>query len=403
MIAQKHITHLTIGKDLNILANTATRESLATGQIGIFLAGATTAYTSALVAGDRFQIVYKKVDGQLMESPVIDFTYVKNKAYVNTAAATEQVSYIGYNGTTGSIALSNNSNYRVSIVLSDDTKMQGYGKNIKMADYTSDASATQLEVADGITAGLLANLSQDNPKMIKAERVINSAGLALGTGVDTITLKNGSKYFSATDIDNATDNAALAVGDYLRVGTGVTDPVYKIVAINTTTNIGTLDVPYQGADYAALDPNFEKIAAATAATADFGIKLTGLPGTFEVGLYEYRKISFTVLLNDTFSGTLNTIATAATSGKGVYEEVAELEWFLKGNRGEAWRVGEYPKTYVADAISGKTYDMLTFDWYDVNSTSIDGLVYSFGSQIIALEDQSSGTIHAGLKTVFGIS
>jgi hypothetical protein len=195
----------------------------------------------------------------------------------------------------------------------------------------------------------------------------------------------------------------MVVGDYLRFGTGVTDPMYKITAIDTTANTLTLDQPYQGVSALFNDTGLEKVAAATAATADFGLKLTGLPGDFVVGLYEYRKISFNVLLNDTFGGTLNTTSTVASKGKGTYNEIAELEWFLKGNRGEGNRVAEYPVPFVADATSGKTYDVWSFDWYDVNSTSIDGLVYSFGTQIVALEDQSSGNIHASLKTVFGIS
>jgi hypothetical protein len=405
MIAQSNVTHMLVGKDLNILANTGTRADLATGQIGVFKVGSKVAVgTSALSAGDRFTIATKNSKGVLVETPVIEYSNVSSKQAVDYAAATQASVAIGFNGTAGSIDDQNSTTYVSHIYWYDNSKTFGYGKPVKFATYLSGAAATQVEIAAGLTANFNKNFSRETPKLIKAEVLINNAGLALGTGVDTITLKNGSKYFTATNIDDATTNAALAVGDYLRIGTAVTDPCYKVVAIDTVNNIGTLDTPYQGADYSALDPSFERIAAATAATSDAGVKLTALAttGSFQPGVIKYDVTNFEVELKSEFGSTNLTVLTNGNTGSGTYWEVAENEWFLKGNRGEAWRVGTYPKEISLEATSGKTYDQISISYATYGAKTIDRTVGSFGAVLIATEDASSGNIYASLKTVLGI-
>ena len=87
MIAQGNVTHMLVGKDLDMLANTGTRDSLATGQIGVFKVGSKTATgANALSAGDRVTIVTKNSAGVLVETPVIEYN-IKSKSAVDYAAA----------------------------------------------------------------------------------------------------------------------------------------------------------------------------------------------------------------------------------------------------------------------------------------------------------------------------
>ena len=73
MIGQKNISQIIVGKDLAPLAETATRADLSAGQIGVFKNGSSTAIdgTTDLTTGDRFKIVFKNVDGNIIESPFI--------------------------------------------------------------------------------------------------------------------------------------------------------------------------------------------------------------------------------------------------------------------------------------------------------------------------------------------
>lgn len=405
MIAQSNVTHMFVGKDLNILANTGVREDLAVGQIGVFKVGSKTANgAGVLAAGDRYTIVTKNQSGVIVESPII--TKGSGEEYnVDYLAATNEAKAIGYNGTSGSISAANSTDYVVHVSWKDNSKTYGQSNDlVKFAAYRSDASATQAEIALGIAENFNKNFSKEDPQILKAEILSAEAGDALGTSVDTITLKNGSKYFTADDIDDATGGAALAVGNYLRIGTATSSPIYKITAIDTTNNIGTLSMPYQGVDYSAEDTAFEQVTAADAAAAAAGVKISALNNQkyFEPGLVKYYNTVFDIQLNEDFGTTDTSDLVAGASGSGTYYEVAQNEWFLKGNRGESWRQGNYPKNVKLEATSGKTYDQITITFKEANSTTIDRDVLAFGTVMIATEDASSGNIYASLKTALGL-
>jgi len=405
MIAQANVSHIVIGKDDDLATSSETRADLIAGQIGVFLVGSLVAKTTALTAGQRFQIVYKRVDGAIIESPVIDYSNISQKNAVGTPVAEAQgVRALGFNGTSGSIDVANGEDYVVHYNWNDNTKTFGRGLPTKFLAYRSSSAATQIEIAGGIVENAVANNSREVYPVVVADLLINSAGLALGTGVDTITLNKGSKLFTATDIDDATGNAALAVGDYLRIGTAVTDVCYEITAINTTTNTGTLAYAYQGANYAAVDTAFERVAAATAATADAGVTLTGQIMPFKAGKLKYSPVFFKFWkIGEGFGATTVSEVTVPSKGVGTYKEVAEVEWFLRGNRGESYRIADYPVDYTPDAISGKTYQQITLSYKDLSTTTLDRDVASFGAVLIETEAESASTVHTDLKTALGIS
>lgn len=397
MIGQSNVTHLLVGKDLDILANTATRSDLAVGQIGVFLVGSQTAKTDALAAGDRFQVVTKNSKGAIIQSPVIEYSGVSSKSAIDYAAPVQESKAIGFNGTSGSIDEANNSNYVARIFWQDDSKDFGYGVPVKFASYYSSASATQAEIAAGLVNNFNKNFKRETPTILKAEVLINDAGADVVSG--DLTFVNGSKYVSA-----ATDATVYAVGDYLRVGTTVASPCYLITAIDGTNDIITLDTPYQGDSGVVADAGATVVVAASAASADAGVKITALPLTdsFDPGVIRYGVTHFTFELGSEFGATDTTALTNGFAGSGSYWEVAQNEWFLKGNRGEAWRVGNYPKDLTLEATSGKTYDQISVNYATYGAKTIDRSVGSFGTLMIATEDASAGAIYASLKTVLGI-
>lgn len=405
MIAQANITSIVIGKDDNLASSTETRDDLIAGQIGVFKVGSKTATTSALSAGERFQIVYKRVDGALIESPVINYSHIKDKTAEGTpAAAVQNVLYIGYNGTSGSIAVSNNENYVVHYTWDDFTKSTGIGKPVKFTAYKSSASATQVEIADGLALNLNDNSKREQPYPVAiADVIINNAGAVI-TGTGNITAEKGSKYMTAaTDAD-----AVIAAGDYLRLGTAAgattSDPVYKVVSVGSGAgSVIQVDRDFTGTSATYTEANCDYIASATAASAAAGVLITAGVQPFDPGKRKYAqtKIEFW-LIGDGLGATDIDTLTEPSKGKGTYEEIAEIEWFLRGNRGETWRVGNYPKNYTADAISGKTYQQVVFSYMDTNARTVDRDVASFGATMIATENQSASTVHDDLKTVLGI-
>ena len=405
MIGQGNVTHLLVGKSLNILANTATRDDLAVGQIGVFKAGSRVAFgAGVLAAGDKFTIVTKNSKGVIVETPVMEYSTLKSKSFTGYVAPAERIRAIGFDGTSGSIDPINYANYVAHIFWKDNSKTFGQGIPVKFAAYAADGTATQVEIANGLVNNFNKNFKREKPKLIKAEVLISSAGTAVPTGAGTISFTNGSKYVKFnTDITDATGTAKLAVGDFIKVATGATTPAYKVTAIDTTGNIATIDTPFQGTTATIANATAKIVLAATAASADAGVKLSALPLTegFEPGVIRWDFLDFEIQLGSEVGVTSQSIITNPTLGSGTYYEVAQNEWFLKGNRGEAWRVGNYPKSVTLEATSGATYDQFTINYVNTNAQTIDRTVNSYGTVMIAAV--VGGGVVASLKTSLAVS
>lgn len=408
MIAQSNVTHMLVGKNIAILSAGATRDSLAIGQIGVFLAGSQGATASALAAGNKFTIAYRNAEGVVIETPVIEYNNVFNKSAVAYQAPTHQVLAIGFNGTDGKIDAKNNTDYVLHIFWSDNSANFSEITQVKFAAYASGASATQLEIANGLIKNLRKQFSREPIKPFIAELITSDAGDPIDTGVVGLKFTKGSKLVSVStngDIDAATPNSttALAAGAYLRVGTEETDPVYKIASIDTTADTLLLEDAYQGESIELEDDEMLQVSATDVGAGDMGVKISALPisNGLQPGIFRYDQIRFDIQLKDSFGDTKLTEVVAPTKGSGSYGEVAEIQWFLKGNRGEPWRQGNYPKTVVLDATPGVSYDMISFDYVDYNARTLDRQVGSFGSVLIAAETGNQD-LDGSLKTVLGI-
>ena len=341
------------------------------GEIGLFTPGGTRLTESNAATEDRFIIVQAR-DGNV-ERPNIVSSVINKNDIVSAqrlvyAADTQQTTNIGYNGTSGSIVAANSTLYHVRVNMRQTLTSNHGGMYVKHGFYQSDASATQEEIAQGIALSLINDFSKEPEDLVLVERLCDEAGLALGTGVDDVVFVKGSKYISATDIDDATTNAALAVGDYIRIGTGTTDEVYKIVSIDATNDIAELDMPYQGATATIADTGLERIAAAAAAAAEWGVRLTGQQSRFVVGKLHNNLVRWTTTLEN--FGTTAFTETVATDGTGTERQIKELEWFVQGNEGDYFRMGE-PNLYPIRSLASGNYDLIHIT---VNQTYKDSIV-----------------------------
>lgn len=407
MIAQSNVTHMLVGKDLAILGAGQTRDSLAIGQIGVFLVGSKGAKATALAAGDKFTIAYRNAEGVVVETPAIEYSNVLSKSAVVYEAPAYQALAIGFNGTDGKIDVKDNTDYVFHIFWSDNSASFSEITQVKFAAYASGSNATQLEVANGLIKNLRKQFSREPIKPLVAELITSNAGAAVATAVVGLKFAKGSKLVSVStggDIDSSTGGTALAAGTYIRIGTTASDPVYKIASVDGTANTLLLEDAYQGESVELEDDAMLQVAATDVTAGDMGIKISALPisNGLQPGIFRYDQIRFDIQLKDSFGATNLTEVVAPTKGSGSYGEVAEVQWFLKGNRGEPWRQGNYPKTVVLDATPGKSYNMVSFNYADYNARTLDRQVGSFGSVLIATET-GNGTVHASLKTVLGIA
>lgn len=312
-----------------------------------------------------------------------------------TAAATEQVTHVGYTGSTGSIQVINDNMYKVKINFFEEGRT-GQGVNdFVSVFYESDTSATGTEVVYGLEELLRLSFNKQAERPVYI-RVLNSAGLDTALDIDhNITVVNGSKFIVSA-ADWSTDGAVeiAAVGDSIRIGSAAEadaavalgSSVYKVVAIPATDTI-ELDRPVTGVSgtYTA-STDVQLIKAATANAANFGLELHGIARSYLVGKRPYSKVRFTVGLEN-FGTTTTTYTTPMSLGHGLPEELWDLEYFTEGNSGYKYR-GDYMynPAYTSRILTGHTYDQWAITWASNSRTeSIGGPGHNPKQLIIAAD------------------
>lgn len=366
---QKDIQLLFIGTAANITTGRPT--TLNDGEIGIFTPGGTRLTEASAATADEFVIMRGRGSNIDQVSGIIKKANIKRATRKVYSAATERIEYIGYDTSANSINAINDNTYLIHVNLFQGLTSNHGGLYIKHGVYKSDASATQAEIAAGLTGSLIANFSREADRTIKFGRVCSDAGSAVGAAADTVVGSYKSKYVVITDVGSNSTVNAIAVGDYFRVGTATSAHVYKVVAstVGVTGGTLTLDIPLQE-DVNLLGTTAEFITAANAATANFGIKLTGMALPFVAGKQHYNKVLWDLQLEN-FGTTTKTVATNASLGTGTEEQIKELEFFCNGNEGDFIRTPEpYVSTGAVRALASGNYDLIDIEIEDLYTGSI---------------------------------
>ena len=364
-----------VGKTLaTMTAAPASMNALADGEIRLYTPGGVLIDSGNVAANMTFTVVMGGPNGKpkFVSEPI-------NGAIVNYvakggAAGTEQLDYIGFNGTSGSIDEIDNNLYMVTAYVEEYLTASSDGRYIKHFQFKSKTTgAIQPEIALGLAKSGQENWSREaknvnGDSFMGFKAVCNNAGAAI-TGTGTLSINKGSNTLLAgTAID-----AVMAVGDFIRLdesagaAPGLTDGVYKIIALNAVTETATLDRTYTGPTLSAVaEGNGLFITAALGAAADWGVAVNANVKDHVTGKEFYKKNRFTLNLGEDFGSTTITLATGASRGIGVIEDVRDHEWFSAGNQGEIYRMGEpviHTLVSNVDITSGE-FDTATLQWTD---------------------------------------
>lgn len=315
--------------------------------------------------------------------PAGTLTQYRSKVY---AAATQQVEYYGFNGTSGAIDAVDYTMYTLRLNIDDHRE-----RKTKYGIYKSLASTTQALIASSIQKNLVANLSTDKSQLITAEIITDSAGHAntftAGNETTHLVFTKGSTYvygsISTGVAARGSDEiiGTITTGDFIRNGTATSVGVYKIVSVTQGTgsdSTGTpviiiLDTPYQGATAITAFGSTEYVTAAEAAAANFGIKLSGVAQTYtpNVSTYCDQLVKWeSQFMEATADATTFTASTAATLGNGTYPQAYEDEDFHWGNFATHFREDNWRSvaTVDHDTDSAHTYDVLNLKFrHDMQS------------------------------------
>ncbi len=367
--------HVQIGKTIARTASLqvsdpAKANYLADGETAVTDAAKTTVLTAvtAAVVGKKIQVCQRSGDN-IFWSGVLDGSTLRSYLGAAPVALADQITHIGYDGASATAAIDpiNSNDYIVRVIKYDNQSVFANKEMLKFGAYTSDATATQQEVCEGLTTSLVANFAREAEKAIKFE-IVNSATTVAWTGTTTtLTTVNGSKVVA---IDGTLTNAGL-VGGYVRfaaAGAGGVAGVYKVTAYTASTSI-TLDRAFEGTGSVAAVAATSYMPNATAAAGNWGIQCVSLPLKFQTGVFKYGVSRFEITLDGTGSTSL-TFSQEANPGTGTYEQVAEYEWFSsEGIHGKIERIGVPPITFKQDALSSSTgYGTLYIQVDDISGT-----------------------------------
>ena len=281
-----------------------------------------TAY-AALAATDKYFVVQGRgANTSLMKSPAITkgsttFTIAKYKA------AVQQVTYVGYNLTTGSLPTANSTDFWIKIRKRDnDAANRSQPMSLFAGPVKTDSTGTQEELAFALAKNGLKNFAQEPANgYLKFEVVSNGTLAAIGTA--TLAATNGSKLLTYSAAHS------LAVGDLVFIA-GAT---YKVAAVPSTTTV-TLNIAFQGTTVTALatGTTYASTHGKLTVPTAFGIRLTGVPAPFNVNtMRDYYANRFTTTFSD--SSVLITVS-GAQNGNGVWQQVAMDEYLSYGYEGE---------------------------------------------------------------------
>ena len=208
--------------------------SMSTGEPGV-ISPSGIVVNAAGTLPSEFKIVTKLTNGDLNISDIIKAKSIKSINTTRYTAATNQTDYVGYNGSTGSINVINSNIYSVKLHLIPSDTAGFMQQKIKEGFYESDASATQAEIAYGLTNSLIKNFSREPEKIkysvdrIKFER-INSGAQADALGTATATLNYGSKSVVFSE-----DMTALVTGASRGIGAAISrmllEKGYNVIGI----------------------------------------------------------------------------------------------------------------------------------------------------------------------------
>lgn len=407
MQAQRNVANILIA---NSVAATAGMEglnidgfisSLSTGEpVVLNPAGLVVDATGTLPT--EFKIATKLTNGDLNISDIIRAKSIKSIHTTRYTAPTNQVDYVGYNGSSGSIDVINNNLYSVKLHLLPTDTAGFMQQKIKEGFYETDSTATQSEIAYGLTNSLIKNFSREPEKIkysvdrIKFER-INSGAQANALGTATATLNYGSNAV----VFSEDMTALVTAGTILRFGTtgAGTAPCYVVTGHNSgaaAARVYFLDIAWQGTTQVLAAASVESVTE-----GNWGIKISSSTYYFEEPKWRYNMPVWKTYTQDCGS-TVVTESVKATPGSGDYRQVSAMEQLFLGNEGNYYRAQIPQPTFRSETSASKTYALIVIEFEDDMTTEIGGVAKSLKQLYIACEKGNGGAYsdaNTGLGTI----
>jgi hypothetical protein len=394
---------LTLG---SVVITNVSNEVLATTATGTIAAYDPTLY-------DKIKIVKDRGANLPLQQVTLKRSEVTSATSVGGKLASEQVSYVGFDGASGNMDAIGDNFYLIKLEHLPNSFI--YGKrpaNYKYGTFQSTSSTSALIVSEGLIKSLIQNFKPNRniDWRVFTNLVADGAGVVVAdTDLTSITF---TKYSKTARVATGAAVSAFAAGTYLRVGAGATtytNPVVKIVSSGSA--VGTegfnivLDNAWQGETTTVLRVDLYTVAT----PGNVGVQITGIKQKYDVNRWrQYNKVRFNVLLEN-FSAGINVSTTGANEGIAVYEQVANDEYISWGDEGQVFVDQVPPQFREQDAVIGQQYQPAVIGWLD-NLNSLIGagenkgqaILYFAGGTGTSTYTPTGGQLQAALITTFNL-
>jgi hypothetical protein len=354
---------------------------------GLVLVGLDNKRISSLTTGQDFRIA----QGQGSDKPLL-LTPVLNQARISKSvgahrAARQQITMIGYNPATatGSLPTANDTSYFIKIRKNDNDSANNSQPNSMFAQFKTDATGTQKELAFGLAANGVKNF-KDEPANGYLRFEVTSDGTAAvvtdGTQTQDAIVVKGSRVITLVDTGTSTAGNTAGIATSIPVGTllFLAGATYEVISLSANT--ATLNMAYVGED-ATLTGNttyasgFGKLSAVT----NYGIRLTGVASPFDVNRFRnYYTHRFTATFSDPTVAI--THVQGAFDGVGVWQKVAMDEYMTYGFEGQNEMLNVPPTarySFVQSAATDGATDTNKYSAYQIEFSEPIGHLVSTGA------------------------
>ena len=392
-----------VAKAINITTDATIADFVANaplGELGVY-DGNNALHTDEITAAEEFYFVMRTTEG-VKKTPTYKLADVtpRKKAYV---AAVKQVSYVGWNGSSGAFynpTVAVGDIYGIKVIETTEGNDPFPTWNY---DYQAKASDTIYEIVlnlvNKINDQTAIEHKQNAPLVTAAIKADATYGNFAMTGTTpTITFTNGSAVVAlggGTPAIDVTVGALLSVS-YSATPTDAIGDIYKVVAVSAGVSI-TLDRAYTGTTIAMTEAQGEgtRLKKVTSVVA-YGIELTAI---------DYNT-HFRLAVNENFVDATITLGAAYVKGNGSYDQVLVMEkegqifdGYTAFNNAFADKF-QTPDTFT---VVDETYDFYQFDVKKVEAGSgLQDFSYRQASGILIAVAKSAGNVGSTLTTLFGL-
>ena len=310
----------------------------------------TNAAAAALPKYSKVHIALGTADGK---ARFITIEGDKTSKYVgqDAVAKSEQVTYLGYDGTNGAgIESEADTDYRLRVLIKDDNRI-GHRSTFIDTHYKTGSDTTAYELASKIACLFDATDYDHNyaKNFVKLERVSNGSRTAFAADADVV---EGSKSVSIA-------GHGLSIDDVVKF-----EGISYLVAAIPDANTITLDQKYKGETATITTANTD--SGSYGSVTVWGFKLTGLEIDSKVSraanspldLYQWVNFDagFSVAQDtsaDAYSAEIFT--TSANPGQGYWKQVAQAEEMSKPNYGDQSKRLYYDQRLENNTVVGTSY------------------------------------------------